>query len=130
MQKIGYRANKLKIFQNFPKEVKERVFRVIGSPENLLDTSNMFSAAVDARKGSSTNLVELWMMVHAIPKPKEDNTLLLISQFLMDVISGTVSHLKPVLSPVTLNLRYFAILNPFSLQMILNLTHFFLKKNY
>ena len=88
--KTGYRANKLEVFKKFPKEVQDRVSRVIGSPENLLNTNNMFSAAVDARKGEQTNIVQLWMMLHAVPKPKEDNTLLMISRFLMDSIANSV----------------------------------------
>lgn len=96
--KTAFRAKKLEIISKFPQEVQDRITKVIGCPNNLLNTSNMFSAAVDSRKssklrpdGTPEQIIELWMMKHSLPKPKEDNTLLLISRFLMDNIGNTVS---------------------------------------
>ena len=90
LAKTGYRAKKLEIIKKFPQEVQQRIAKVIGPPENLINTSNMFSAAVDARKKPDSNITELWMQLHQVPKPAEDSTLLMISRFLMDNIGASV----------------------------------------
>ena len=53
--KFGYRANILKVVSHFPADVQKSINQVIGHPENIVNTSNMFSAAVEARKGSNAN---------------------------------------------------------------------------